>query len=683
MKTTAENYLAQASLLRLLGVLALVVAPHLFRLPPWLGFAVVAIGLWRAAAALRQWPLPPQWLKVALVLGAFVAVQATYGRVNGQQAGSALLVIMLALKLTEMRSRRDVLVVVALCYFTMLTHFLFSQELWTILYLGACAVAVTAMLVESNHPGAALPPRLTLRKGATMVGFALPLMLVMFVLFPRVPGPLWGLPSDAGAARSGIADTMSPGDISRLIENDAIAFRVTFLGAEPAPRDRYWRGPVLSYFDGRRWRAPFRGDDYFQLYNPRSMLNAYQEPAVELAGDPVTYEITLEPHRQHWLFALDLPDATALPANSALTGYYQLLSRELVKDSLTYVVKSFPRYRLEPAMSEQWQRSAMRLPEGNPRARALAEGWRAAGLTGMALVQRALQRFREEPFFYTLEPPELGADMVDEFLFETRRGFCEHYAGAFTVLMRAAGLPARVVVGYQGGELNEVGGYFVVRQSDAHAWSEVWLPGEGWIRVDPTAAVAPGRIEAGLQAALPSAELPSFLRRSGLSTFGYLRLRADVAWDYINVAWDKWVLGFSTERQFELLSRIGLRDWQSMIVALTIGITGLMALVGLVMQRRMRVATPTDEALRLWRRATRMLAGKGLPQTPHEGPRDYVARVVRDRPDLAQPLLRLLDAYLAARYLDERPADAERALADALRALKAWRGSPTSPGTAA
>jgi len=683
MKTTAETYLAQASLLRLLGVLALVVAPHLLRLPPWLGLSVVAIGAWRAAAALRQWPLPPQWLKVLLVLAAFAAVQVSYGRVNGQQAGSALLVIMLALKLTEMRSRRDVLVVVALCYFTMLTHFLFSQELWTILYLGACAVAVTAILIESNHPGAALSPRVTLRLGAGMVGLALPLMLVMFVLFPRVPGPLWGLPSDAGAARSGIADTMSPGDISRLIQSDAIAFRVTFLGPEPAMRHRYWRGPVLSYFDGRRWRAPFRGDDYFQLYNPGSRLNAYQQATVEVAGDPVTYQVVLEPHRQHWLFALDVPDPAALPANTALTGYHQLLARELVKEPLTYTAKSFPRYRLEPDLTEQWQRSAIRLPEGNPRTRALAAEWRAAGLEGRALVERALRLFREQEFFYTLEPPQLGEHMVDEFLFETRRGFCEHYAGAFTVLMRAAGLPARVVVGYMGGELNEVGGYFVVRQSDAHAWSEVWLPEHGWIRVDPTAAVAPGRIETGIQAALAGTELPGFLRRSGLSTLGYLRLRADVAWDYVNVVWDRWVLGFSTDRQFELLQRFGLRDWQDMIIALTVGLTALMALVGFAVQRRLRPAAPADEALRLWRRATRVMAGKGLPQAPHEGPRDYVERVLRGRPDLAAPLRRLLGAYLAARYLGEHPREAERELAAALGALRAWRGSPTSPGTAA
>lgn len=681
--TTAGDYLAQASLLRLLGVLALVVAPHLVRLP-WIGVAVVAIGLWRAAAALRQWPLPPQWLKVMLVVLAFVAIQVSFGRVNGQDAGSALLVLMLALKLTEMRSRRDVLVVVALCYFTMLTHFLFSQEIWTILYLGACSVAVTAMLIESNHPGAALSPRITLRLAAGMVGLALPLMLVMFVLFPRVPGPLWGLPADAGAARSGIADTMSPGDISKLIQSDEIAFRVVFRDAPPPMRERYWRGPVLSYFDGRRWRAPFGGDDYFLMYNLRAQLNAFAEVAAELAGEPVRYQITLEPHRQNWLFALDLPDPAALPPNSALSGYHQLLARELVKESLTYEAVSHPRYRLEPEMTEQWQRSARRLPDDrNPRARALAQRWRAEGLDDTQVIERALRMFRDEEFFYTLEPPRLGQDMVDEFLFGTRRGFCEHYAGAFTVLMRAAGIPARVVVGYQGGELNEVGGYYVVRQSDAHAWSEVWLAGQGWRRVDPTAAVAPGRIETGLEAALDSSEVPGFLRRRGLSSFDYLRLRADVAWDYVNVAWDRWVLGFSPERQLDLLRQFGLGDWQKMIIALTVAITLLMGLVGLLALRQMRAVAPADDALRLWRRATRVLAGKGLPQAPSEGPRDYVARVARDRPDLAPTLQRLLRAYLAARYLDQRPREAETELAAALKALTAASGFPRGRGTMA
>lgn len=681
MKTTAEDYLAQASLLRLLAVLALVTAPHLLTMPPWIGLAVVALGVWRTLGAFRNWPLPPRWLKVVLVIAAFAAVQVSYGRINGQHAGAALLIVMLALKLTEMRSRRDVLVVVSLCYFTMLTHFLFSQELWTLLYLAVCAVAVTAMLVEANHLGGPLPPRLTLGFGTRLVAQAVPLMLVLFVLFPRVPGPLWGLPADAGAARSGIADTMSPGDISRLIQSDEIAFRVEFHGAPPPMQARYWRGPVLWYFDGQRWRAPFRGDDYFRLYNARPSLNAYQPSEVELLGPPLRYEVTLEPHRQNWMFALDVPGPD-LPPNSALTGYYQLLSRELVKEPMRYQATAYTRYRLEPNLDPQWQRSGMRLPEGrNPRALALARQWRDEGLDDAGVIDRALRMFRQEEFVYTLEPPPLGADMVDEFLFGTRRGFCEHYASSFTVLMRAAGIPARVVVGYQGGELNEIGGYFTVRQSDAHAWSEVWLPQRGWIRVDPTAAVAPSRVEVGISAALASAELPGFLRREG-SGFWYWRLQASVAWDMVNVMWDRWVLAFDPTRQLELLSRVGLGDWSKMVLALTTLLTAIVALSGWLALRRMRTAVPADPALRLWRRATRLLAGKGFPQAPTEGPRDYVQRVGREWPALAPALERLLQAYLDARYL-AREGSPERELTAALRALRDASGFPRGPETAA
>lgn len=671
MKTTAEDYLAQASLLRLLAVLALVTAPHLFRMPLWISLFVVAIGLWRAVGVLRQWPLPPQWIKISLVIAAFIAVQASYGRINGQHAGTALLIVMLALKLTEMRARRDVLVVVSLCYFVLVTHFLFSQDPWTIIYLLVNSIAVTAVLIEANHVGGPLPPRLSLRMGTVLIAQSAPLMLAMFILFPRVPGPLWGLPSDAGAARSGIADTMAPGDISSLIESDEIAFRVQFFGEPPPMKERYWRGPVFWYFDGARWRAPFRGDDYFLYYNQNMRLNAYQPAQAELLGEPIRYEVTLEPHRQNWLFALDLPSTDALPPNTALTGYYQLMSRALVKELLRYETTSYTQFRLQPEMTEQWQRSGTRLPDNrNPRAIALAQSWRAEGLDDTQIVNRALTLFRQEEFFYTLKPPALGADMVDEFLFDTQRGFCEHYASSFTVLMRAAGIPARVVVGYQGGELNELGDYYVVRQSDAHAWSEVWLPGQGWRRVDPTAAVAPTRIEAGVSAALETSELPGFLRRGGRG-FWYWRLQADVAWDMVNVMWDRWVLAYNPDKQLELLGRFGLGDWQKMVLVLTVLLVGFMSLVGLAVLWQMRKAQATDPALLLWRRATRRLAQAGLPQHPCEGPRDYAVRVMQQRPDLAQVVKQLMEAYLAARYLDQQPVQAQNDLALALKALRA------------
>lgn len=669
-RTTARDYLPQESLFRLLAVLLLVVAPHLTRFPPWLAAAVILIGLWRAVAALRQWPLPAKWLKIGLVLVAFAGVNFSYGRLNGQQGGTALLIIMLALKLLEMRSRRDVLVVVALCYFTMMTHFLFSQEIWTVLYLLACAISVTALLIESNHAGG-LPPKISLRLSGSLVLQALPLMLALFVLFPRVPGPLWGLPADAGAARSGISDVMSPGDISRLIQSNEVAFRVRFEGEPPPMNLRYWRGPVYWYFDGRVWRAPFRGDDYFSPANRNRLLNAYQSASAELSGNPVRYEITLEPHRQNWLFALDLPSPDALPEDSQLTGYYQLVSRDLVKEIKRYQLVSYPQFRLETDMGEKWRRSGTRLPEGrNPRAQALAQRWRAEGLNDEQMVNRALRYFREEPFVYTLEPPALGADMVDDFLFGTRRGFCEHYASSFAVLMREADIPTRVVAGYQGGERNDVGDYYVVRQSDAHAWNEVWIAGAGWLRVDPTAAVAPSRIESGLSSAISASELPDFLRRGVGSGLLYWRLRASVAWDYANVAWDRWVIAFNPESQMQLLRNVGLHDWEGMVLTLTVIITVFMTLMGLLVLRQMRTRQPSDPALRVWHRAVRRLETLGHLQRPDEGPRDFVNRVLQQRPELTPALNSLLQAYLAARYLAPEPAATER-LAQALRTFKA------------
>jgi protein-glutamine gamma-glutamyltransferase len=300
------DYLPHRSLLRLLAVLALVVAPHLWRLPWWETTAVVALLVWRAIASARQWSLPPQALKLALALTAATAVYLTFGRVTGQNAGIALLVLMLALKLTEMRSRRDVMVVVFLMYFLLVTHFLFSQEIWTIGYLFLSAIAITAVLIDVHHPGEPLPLKVSVRMGARMILQALPVMLLFFVLFPRIPGPLWGLPSDAGPSRSGLSDSMSPGDISSLILSEEVAFRVRFEVAPPSNDQLYWRGPVFRNFNGRSWTQA--AED----------LVDRSPPALELQGPRTRYELTLEPMRNRWLFALDMPDPASLPAQSRL-----------------------------------------------------------------------------------------------------------------------------------------------------------------------------------------------------------------------------------------------------------------------------------------------------------------------------------------------------------------------------
>lgn len=650
-----DDYLQQASLLRLLAVMALVIAPHVTRIPWWESALVGAVLIWRALASIKQWRLPPAWIKIGITLLAFAAVQSAYGRTQGQAAGVALFVAMMVLKLLEMRQRRDVMITVFLMYFLLLTHFLYSQELWTIVYLGLCVTAITAVLIEASHPRAALPPRVTLRFGLRFMAQAVPLMIVMFVLFPRIPGPLWGLPTEGGGAsgRSGLSDSMAPGDIANLILSDEIAFRVEFQDPVPARGQLYWRGPSFEYFDGRGWSQGFSAGNR-------------QPPQALRRGSRVRYAITMEPNGRRWMMALDIPAASTLPIDSALAGDFSLLSRRRINDRRLYELASYPDYVLQPELNDRLRRVNTQLPDNSsPRTRELMDQWRAEGLDDVQMVNRALRRFREQQYVYTLQPPGLGPQPVDEFLFETLRGFCEHYASAFTVMMRAADIPARVVTGYQGGEKNEIGDHYVVRQSDAHAWTEVWLPERGWLRMDPTAAVAPNRIELGLQSALSAAEgLPGYLSQ---------RLRAqqwlEARWELANAVWNKWVLGYGPELQQEFLRRFGIKDWGQMILLLTIILTGGMAIFGLLILRQSEAGKAQDAAAVIWRKAEARLGKLGYSRAAHEGPQDFVERVCAERPDWAPMLQRLLRHYLQQRYLGSNGAEELQQLQQALRAL--------------
>lgn len=651
----AREYLPLATLLRLLAVLALTLLPHAARLPPWESLLIVALLIWRGLSAYRQWRMPHGGLRAALTLTAFAGIYASYGSVSGQNAGTALLCIMAALKLVELRTRRDVMVTVFLMYFLLITHFLFSQEIWTAAYLLISMVAITALLIECQHLGA-LPPRQTLRTGAILVAQALPLMVLLFVLFPRIPGPLWGLPADAGAARSGMTDKMSPGDISDLIRSEEVAFRVEFEGPVPAPAQRYWRGPVLDAFDGRSWEKDFPSSPYTP------------PPEIEFEGPAIDYTITLEAHRMPWLFALDMPQRESLPADSFIGREGELLGIKPVIERQQYRLRSHPRYRLQNTLSNGAKIRYTRLPEDyNPRTLAYAQQLREQQLPPEQIARTVLEWFNRENFVYTLQPPALGRHSVDDFLFSTRRGFCEHYASAFTFLMRAAGVPARVVAGYQGGQQNSVGSYYVVRQSDAHAWTEIWLDGRGWVRVDPTAAIAPSRIEeGGIESALSAFDRDY---AGSLAARTRLQFYLEARWDWLNMQWNTWVLAYGPELQQDFLSRFGIRDYQGMILALTLLGSGTLALIGALMLRQFLPAPIRDPSLREWRRLTSRLARAGYVQAADEGARDFAARVAAERPEWADPLQRATALYLRQRYLQEPDPATAQALRVAVSAV--------------
>ncbi|HEU0196369.1 MAG TPA: DUF3488 and transglutaminase-like domain-containing protein [Nevskiaceae bacterium] len=638
--------------LHLLGVTALVLLPLALHLPWWVGAVAAVAIVWRALVALRGWPAPGVVLRIVLALAAVAGVYAWYGRVNGLIAGGALLAIATALKLTELRSRRDLRILIALLYFTLLVNFLYSQALWTILYLLACTWLITAVLIESNHTVAPLPRRVSLRLAGFVTAEALPLMAVMFVLFPRIPGPLWGMPADAGAAPAGLADSMSPGDIRKLVLSDAVAFRVHFTGPVPPPDERYWRGPVLSEYTGRKWLPG---------YVPRAA------PAYRLEGTPIRYLITLQPSRTRWLFGLDLPNPERTPAGSHWSGDAVLMAAQDNTQLRDYTLESYPRYRLAPRLPQRVRHQDLQLPAGfDPKTRALAHRWLAEGLSPAQMVDAALRMYRDDGFSYTLQPPPLGRNAVDDFLFHTRAGFCEHYAGSFTFLMRAAGIPARVVTGYQGATKNTYGDYYVVRQNDAHAWSEVWMGQRGWVRVDPTAAVSPARVDEGLGAALAGLPgLPSFLQPQWHGSWRHV-LRA--RWDWVNQQWNRFVLGYGPELQKHFLALLGLASWSAMILALTAAVIVVLSALGFTLDHRARRATATDPVQQAWLRAMRKLRHYGLEPRIGESASSFTNRACRTCPVLA-PWLRDVQArYVAARYLEATSPGGLQALVRAVRA---------------
>lgn len=622
----------------LLVSLALVAGPHASHMPGWTIGLVVMLIVWRAYVGYARVVLPNRWLLLLIALAASVGVFLNYRTIFGREAGVTLLVIMLGLKLLETRTLRDAMLLNFLGYFLVITNFLYSQTIGTGLYMLACTVFITASMVNLNYADAEPPFRVQLRTATVLLAQSVPLMLVLFLLFPRVPGPLWGLPRDAFAGVSGLSDTMTPGSLSSLALSDAVAFRVRFESEIPRAKDLYWRGPLMWDFDGRTWSA-------------QSFV--YTTPRIEAQGDVVKYEITLEPHNRRWLFALDLP--AVAPPRSIISTDYQLYSVQPVNNRLRYDMSSFLNARFGVVASRFALNRALQIPDRtNPRAQELGRALRRKHADDEGIIGEMLGMFRRN-FVYTLEPPLLGEHPVDEFLFSTRSGFCEHYASAFAVVMRAAGIPTRIVTGYQGGEVNVLGNYLIVRQADAHAWTEVWLSGRGWVRVDPTFAVAPVRVDTGISAAVPRTDpLPLMVR----TPLVFLR-QARLTWDYMANAWNQWVLGYTPERQRSLLANAGLDDatWEKLTAMLFVlaGIIVAMFTVLALRQLKTRVRDPVRIA---YFKFCDKLRRKGLSRDPAEGPVDYARRVARHRPELRPAVEAITRLYVALRYGAESSATA-------------------------
>jgi transglutaminase-like putative cysteine protease len=615
----------------LLAAALLTLAPHWADLPAWISTFCVSLLAWRLWQLWRGQAAASRWLLLALMLAAAIGVRWSFGHFLGAAPGLAFLAVLLSLKLLETRNMRDARVALLLCFFLQFGLFFNGQAASSAVFALIPALAALGSLVSLADPASGARERL--KTSALLFVHGLPFMVALFIFFPRAAAPLWSMPSKAAAA-SGLSDSMEPGTISKLTLSDELAFTVEFYGPPPPPSERYWRGPVLSRFDGRLWRM-----------TSSSLLD---RPVYAPAGRRYDYRIMLEPHNRHWLPMLDYP---AGPVRGVrFTRDFQALSRFPVSHRMQFDLSAFPR-----AMAGRDEHPARlglfrQLPiHGNPKARALAAALKAE--TPEQTVARILAWLIEGEFVYTLQPPLLDKDSIDLFLFDTRMGFCEHFAAAFVFLARAAEVPARVVTGYQGGRINPVNETMSVRQSDAHAWAEVWLAGRGWVRVDPTALVAPRRIEEGLEASLPASDMLPFMLQP---QYLWLRQLRD-HWEAAATEWNRRVIAYDSRRQNDLLRLVFGLDASSLpavLGATAIAIALLMAAFYYWAQRRRNALDPLDRA---WARFSAKLARHGLARAPSEGPLDYARRLAAARPESAAALIAICTRYARLRYRPSVP----------------------------
>ena len=643
------------------------IAPQWDHLPVWLMAAVAAACLWRTPRVEISLPPPGFFARVLLLLMGMAGVMHSYNTLIGPEAGTAFLIVCMAAKLLEMRTWRDCHVVVILGFFVAATNFLFDQSLGQTLYIGAVLVLIVGSLLVMHQPTDRTALQ-TGRQALVLVGQAFPLMLILFVFFPRLP-PLWTMHLSKGDTQTGMSDTVTPGDIAQLSQSDALAFRVEFKGKTPPKSELYWRGLVLSRFDGDAWRqAPELSAGDLVTWPDRTHTPDWIYDIQVDHNQSLSYTVSLEPTGQTWLFALVLPYSET--PGVGFTRELNLQADLPVTTRKTYEVTSFRPVIMDSGLPPVMRYDYLELPDqGNAQSRSMAQEWRRQQGSDAAYIRFVMAWFHQQGFVYTLSPPPLSGDRIDEFLLHTRQGFCEHYASAFVFLMRAAGIPARMVVGYQGGQASPRGDYWEVRQMDAHAWAEVWLPDRGWVQVDPTAVVAPERITQGAQSMVEKREFWGTSGASALRYGNFRMFRGMHEWlDDINYRWTRHVLGYNSDSQDGLmLQLLGRNDYVKrtlVMAALFAGTLGIVIVWWWWRQPRQREPAPD----RYYRAYCRRMAAAGLPREPGEGAADYAARVARERPKLAGSALEIKNLYISLRYQHGTSAE-QRQLLQRLRRL--------------
>jgi transglutaminase-like putative cysteine protease len=621
-------------LIFLLSSIGLIVFPHFNHLPIAIFAFFYLLLSWRFISIWRQSWLPNKLIIFFLTVCGLALLYSQHQGVFGRDAGTRLFTTALALKLLEVKSERDLYLITYLAFIVAASQFLYEQSLLMAAYiLFVCSVLLaTLVCINSSKPQAGA----ALKTAGLIIAQALPIAAVIFILFPRVEAPKWMLFNEEHQAKMGLSDSMEPGSISNLGMSGELVFRVKFTGAMPPPEQRYWRGPVLSHTDGKRWTQV--KDMRFGLLLDKPVFNR----------SPYQYTLLMEPQDKNWVFALDMPAEFSLLLSR--NANYQLITSVSPNKRAEYKITSYPNYNTGYITRTEFKDTTQLPGEPSGKIKQLVKQLQGFDSTPEHFIKHLLNHFRNENFHYTLTPPLMEENPIETFLFATRYGFCSHYAAAFVYLMRVAHIPARVVTGYQGGELNKVGHFLEIRQADAHAWAEVWMENKGWVRFDPTAAVAPERIEQNINIdqLVPGGAI-SYVSASTAAqeAFNWLK-QTQQLWSNVDYNWQRWVINYDNKRQSRFLSSLGITDIKAMIYWM-LGIIGLITalLSWLLLHQKQKT---TDRVLRIYNRFCKKLVKRRLLRDRSEGAKDFAERVKIKLPEQAINIDQITDLFIKLRY---------------------------------
>lgn len=647
-KTVTEQPISRASLAWLLCVQIFILAPHFVSVPWWIGLVWVAVAVWRWRIFQGAWNYPGKLQKTVLVLACCAGLFFSLGSGFKFESMVSLLVVGFTLKLLELKNQKDFVLLIFIAFFILAAQFIEFNHFLAAFYGFACLVLLCSTLMQLYRQSENVSLWKNLRPSVGILLQAIPFMVLLFIVVPRL-GSFWAVPAPM-QAKTGMSDSMSPGDFTELMESNELAFRVTFTSALPARDKLYWRSLVFSLFDGRKW-SQSREQKSENFFNQGSSnLRSH----IEYKDENVEYDVIAEASMQPWLYVLAAPKTW--PDKIAFSRDLRLRAYVPVTERISYHVVSSLNYQLNSLNADELQQNLQLPKTGNLKTRERAKEWLAETQSTEKLIAKLFDYYRQS-FFYTLKPPPLGDDTVDDFLWNSRQGFCEHFSSSFVFFLRAAGIPARVVVGYQGGDINSIDNAISVRQRDAHAWAEVWLEGRGWVMFDPTGAVAPERVQRGIEQSLSATDRQLLAKPFG-SSFK-LMLRAREQWDAINLAWTQWVMNYDSASQSTVLERLlgevtPLRI--AVMVVLSLSSFGFVLFLMIVLRSSKR---ELPETARMYLALCKKLKRVGFQPNAIETPRAFVNRVISQRPNLNEPLSRLINAYESWVYGDDHAAKEE------------------------